>query len=127
MNFKCKELTISDEYLGCTITFSDTIKQEFYENHDYDEINENEKYLMLQRTYPEDEFENDYYTIELSDFEKSGELKEFKIKLDRNIFKIEWDSKKTEIELDIDNKKYDRLVKALKIVTNNRGQLIINE
>jgi len=127
MNFKCKELTISDEYLGCTITFSDSIEQEFYETHDYDEINENEKYLMLQRTYPEDEFENDYYTIELSDFEKSGELKEFKIKLDRNIFKIEWDTKKAEIELDIDNKEYDRLVKALKIVTNNRGQLIINE
>ena len=127
MNFKCKELTISDEYLGCTITFSDSIEQEFYETHDYDEINENEKYLMLKRTYPEDEFENDYYTIELSDFEKSGELKEFKIKLDQNIFKIEWDSKKAEIELDIDNKEYDRLVKALKIVTNNRGQLIINE
>jgi hypothetical protein len=107
MNFKCKELSISNEPLGCTITFSDSIEQEFYKTHKYDEINENEKYLMLQRAYPEDEFEKDYYTIELSDFDKSGELKEFRIELDRRKFKIEWNSLTAEIELEINKNEYE--------------------
>ncbi len=126
MKFKCKELSISNEYLGCTITFSDSIGREFYKTHNYDEINENEKYLMLQRTYPEDEFENDYYTIELSDFDKAGELKEFKIELDRRKFKIEWNSLTAEIELEINKNEYEKLIEALKIVTNNKGKLIVN-
>ena len=32
-------------------------------------------YVLLQRTYPEDEFESDYYYIETSVPDKSGELK----------------------------------------------------
>jgi hypothetical protein len=127
MNFKCKEISISDEYLGFTVTFSDSVEQEFYKTHSYDEINKNEKYLMLQRTYPEDEDESDYYTISLSDFEKSGELNDFTIELDINKFRIEWSNLKAEIELEIDNKEFKKLVEAIKVITNDRGSLIINE
>ena len=77
---------------------------------------------MLQRTYAEDEFENDYYTIELSDFEQSKDLEEFRIDLNRNLFKMEWDSKKAEIELCIDDEEFVKLKEALKTITNNRGR-----
>lgn len=125
MNFKCKELSISNEPLGCTITFSDSIEKEFYKTHKYDEINENEKYLMLQRTYAENEFEKDYYSIELSDFDKSGELKEFRIILDQRKFKIEWNSLTAEIELEINKNEYEKLLEALKIITKTEGKLIV--
>jgi len=122
LNFKSKHLSISDEPFGCTITFSDTVEKG-YSN----EINMDEKYLMLQRTYGEDEFENGYYTIELSDFEQSKDLEEFRIDLNRNLFKMEWDSNKAEIELCIDDEEFVKLKEALKTITNNRGrgQLII--
>jgi len=125
MNFKCRELSIANEPLGCTITFSDSIEKEFYKTHKYDKINENEKYLMLQRTYPEDDFEKDYYTIELNDFDKSGELNEFRIELDRREFKIEWNSLTAEIGLEINKNEYEKLVEALKIITNTKGKLIV--
>ncbi|MFO7883153.1 MAG: hypothetical protein R6U52_11535 [Kosmotogaceae bacterium] len=127
MNFKCKELSISDEPLGCIITFSDTIEKEFYQNHGYDQIIENEVYLMLQRTYTEDDSGKDYFYIEFSNFEKSGKLDDFRIELDRNIFKIEWESYKSEIGIDINQKQFEKLKKALNIIAFNKGQLIINE
>ena len=42
MNFKCNKLSISDEDLGCTITFSDTMDEEFHKCHRYNEITEDE-------------------------------------------------------------------------------------
>ena len=70
MDFECKILTIDDdpEY-GCTVKFCDTIE-------DYDESDDTEvyfftksKYLLIQRSYPEDETEIDWYTIETSESE----------------------------------------------------------
>lgn len=127
MNFKCKELSISNEDLGCTITFSDTIEKEFYKTHRYDEINEDEIYLMLQRTYPKDDYEKDYYYIELSDFDRSGELNDFTIELNENSFKIEWDTNKSGIKIDINQEEFEKLKEALKIITHDRGQIIVNE
>ena len=128
MNFKCNRISISDETLGCTITFYEKEKEEIFEDRSIHEIvNSIGTYLLIQRTYPEDEYENDYYYIEMNDDEKCGELTEFKIELNRDKIKIEWDSEKSIIELNIDKVEYEKLKDALKIITLNKGELIIDE
>src|SRR5688500_3784892 len=101
MKFDCKEIDISDDYLGCSITFSDRKDEDYIENQSYMKIMESMgKYLSLQRSYPEDQFEKDYYTIELSDFAKSGELKDFTINLSRRQFLMNYKSEIIEVQLE---------------------------
>lgn len=128
MKFRCKEISISDKELGYTITFSDTKDKESVENQSYDDIkNSMGNYLMLQRTYPEDEFEKDFYYIEASDFDKSDELKNFKIELRKNLFIIEWSKGNAEIELTITDSEFQDIIKAIKVISNNKGSLKIVE
>ena len=122
MNFKCRQLFVSDDELGLSITFSDLRE---HEKLRASELNINEKYLLLQVVYPENAFEDFYYSIELSDFQKSGELKKFTIKLDRQTFWIEWDANIASIELNIPDEKFNELVKALKSFTAIYGKIII--
>ena len=128
VKFKSHRISISDEELGCTITFYEKEKESYTENSNVQKtINSIGTYLMLQRTYPEDEFETDYYYIELSDFEKSGELSNFKIELNKNKFGIVWESEKAEIELSISELDFEKLKEALRIITNDIGQLTLIE
>lgn len=112
MQFKCKDLSISDEPFGCTITFSGN-----------EEVNEDNKYLMLQRTYAEDDFETDYYYIESSEQENSGELSDCRIELNRNNFKIEWKSSTIDIKLKEDSVEHKKLITAIKKVIKGIGNL----
>lgn len=127
MNFKCKELLISsDEHLGCTVTFSDSLQQDFHKTYGYDEIGDQCTYLLLQRSFGEDEFENDYCHIELSEFEKSTELQNFEIELSRNTFTIQWQSGTCTIDLDITKEDYAKLAEALKVIAGKRGKIAIS-
>jgi hypothetical protein len=129
MKFDCKEISIDDEEFGCTLTLSekedDTIAQM---NMTIDELmNSLGQYLMLQRTYPEDEFESDYYYIETSDPDKSGELINFTIDLYRSQFLMTYDNELFEININPNNREFEDLKKALNKITNKRGQLIIHD
>ena len=88
MKFDCREISISDEAFGCTLILSeknDNAAEQM--KMSIDQItNSSGQYLLLQRTYPEDDYENDYYYFETNDFDKSGELKSFKIELNKNRF-----------------------------------------
>ena len=66
-NFQCIELTIQDEELGCTITFSDSRSADDQFKSMEEIMNSEEKYLLIQRTYPEDDYDADYYYIESSE------------------------------------------------------------
>ena len=44
-------------------------------------MNSLQPYIMLQRTYGEDDFEEDFYYFETIDFDKSEELKDFTIEI----------------------------------------------
>ena len=66
-NFQCIELTIQDEELGCTITFSDSRSADDQFKSMEEIMNSDEKYLLIQRTYPEDDYDADYYYIESSE------------------------------------------------------------
>ena len=67
MKFICQDISINDEDFGCTISFSEN-------RDDYNEENAGKfakmspsqiaeligRYILIQRSYPEDQFEKDY-------------------------------------------------------------------
>lgn len=127
MNFVCKEISISDEEFGCTVTFSEKEEENDFENQKtVDEImNSIGQYVMLQRTYGEDEFEEDYYYFETSDFEKSGELDDFEIILTESNFILTIENDKYEIQIHPDRQIFDDLKSVLSKITESKGKLNI--
>ncbi len=124
MKFDCKKISISDEEFGCTLTLSDEEGNRDVENMTTEELmNSSEQYLLLQRTYSEDEFEKDYYYIETSVPDKIGKLKEFSIDLFRTQFVMNWDNEIFEINIDIDNQIFENLKRTLKKIINKKGHL----
>jgi hypothetical protein len=122
-------LSISDIGFGCTITFSE--KTETYDptkDLTVDEIIASSgQYIMLQRTYAEDEFEDDYYYFESSDFDKSCELEEFKIELTRAKFVISIDNEIFETKINVEELEFENLKIVLSKIINGKGNLIIND
>lgn len=125
MKFTCKDLSIDDEEFGCTVSLSENTDNDDYEKErSTDQILASiGKYIMLQRTYPEDEFENDYYYFESSEFDKSGELTEFTIDLNRSQFIMDFDKELYEIEINVDDRTFEKLKAVLTKLTNGKGQL----
>jgi hypothetical protein len=127
MKFDCKELSISDIEFGCTITFSE--KAQNYEPTNeltFDEIiNSSGQYIMLQRTYGEDEFEDDYCYFETNDFDKSCELEDFKIELFREQFILTIDKGIFRTEIHVDELEFENLKQVLTKIVNGKGKLII--
>ena len=125
MKFSCKEISIDDEDLGCTISFSENVDNDGFEKErTIDEIMDSiGQYITLQRTYPEDEFEKDYYSFESSDFDKSGELVDFKIDLYRTQFVMTFDKELYEIQINVDDQKFENLKVVLTKIANGKGQL----
>lgn len=128
MKFVCKEISISDEEFGCTVTLSENKDDNEFENQKtVDEIMDSiGQYLMLQRTYGEDEFEEDYYYFESSDFDKSGELDEFEITLTENKFILTINNDKYEIQIHPNDQEWTELKTAIKRIAEHKGQLNIN-
>ena len=129
MKFNCKEISISDEEFGCTLTFSEKEDNGSFEiGMTIDEIMASTgQYILLQRTYPEDEYESDYYYLETSNPDKSGELKDFSIHLYRTRFLMTYNNETFEIGINTNDEEFESLKKILEKLTNKRGQLIIHD
>ena len=127
MKFTCKEISISDEEFGCTVTLSENEDDKEFENQKtVDETMDSiGQYIMLQRTFGEDEFEEDYYYFETSDFDKSGELDDFEIILTENNFILTIENDKYEIQIDPNEQEWSELKTAIKRLTEHKGQLNI--
>jgi hypothetical protein len=127
--FECKELLISDLEFGCEITFSansDTDKSS--EELTVDEIQASaQQYIMLQRTYAEGEFEDDYYYFESSDFDKSCELENFKIELSRDKFAININNEMFEAEINVGHIEFENLKLVLAKIINGKDNLIFED
>jgi hypothetical protein len=114
MNFHCEELTIEDKQFGCTITFSDSNTSEDQFKSVEEIINSEEKYLLIQRNYPEDDFESDFYHIESSEIE--GDLnsdEKITVKMDQEKFEIAWPGAHLEIGLNLTDKEMKELEEIL--------------
>ncbi len=129
MKFNCKQVTIDDEEFGCTVTFYE--KEDKYKYEDkisIDKIMASQgQYILLQRTYAEDDFEDDYYYIEMSEYDKSGDLRDFNIDLYRNRFLILYKNELIEVKINLDDREFEKLKTALKKIANKEEQLKINE
>jgi hypothetical protein len=130
MNFECKEVSIDNEEfgLGCTVTFSEMLESEIAQLSEDEIIKNDRNYLMLQRTYPEDEFEkDDSCYIETNFDDNSGFFQEFEIVLSRNKIVVTWEDGNYEVPFNINDKKFVELKKALQIITRHAGELVIHE
>jgi len=129
MKFKCKEISIFDDTLGCEITFSE--KEDLADesaNMSVSEIMDTiGKYLLLQRTYPEDELSDNYYYYETHDENLIGELDNFEVSLSRNHFELKLPNEHIEILINPTEKEFNELKKILPILINNKGKLTVNE
>ena len=121
MNFQCKELTISDEELGCTIIFSDS-KSADDQFKTIDEImNSEEKYLLIQKTYPEDDYEYSYYHIESSESDTELNFEDkMTVRLSREKFEISWSGDQLKIGLDLTDRELNDLKEIFEVVFKER-------
>ncbi len=125
MKFDCKEISINDEEFGCTLTYSEKKESVYEEQHveTKDIANFHGQYLLLQRTYPEDDFEDDYYTVELSDFDKSYELDSFTMDLYRTKFLMTFNSEFIEINIEVNDIEFENLKRIILQITNSKGEV----
>src|SRR5690606_5809553 len=126
MNFQCKELSISDEELGFTIIFSDSQSSDDQFKTEEEIMNSGEKYLLIQRSYPEEEDDDiDYYYIETSetDTELSPRDKMI-VEISQEKFKINWSGDHLEIGLNLTDKEQQELGKAFEVTFKERTILL---
>lgn len=114
-NFQCIELTIQDEEFGCTITFSDSRSADDQFKSMEEIMNSDEKYLLIQRTYPEDDYDADYYYIESSESDEIFKPNEkINIVLNQNLIKVNSAGEQLRIGLNLDNRKLKDLERILR-------------
>lgn len=116
MNFICKELIITDDAdFGCTITFTDSIESDNTEKSISEIINTNERFFTIQRSYPEDYDEIDFYHIETSESDTElGYKDQIVIYLMINRIKIQWCSDEVEIGIDLNINEIAKLKRKIK-------------
>lgn len=116
MNFICKELIITDDAdFGCTITFTDSIESDDTQKSISEIINPNERYFTIQRSYPEDFDEIDFYHIETSESDTElGYKDQIIFYLKSNSVKIQWCSDEVEIGINLNNNEIAKLKRKIK-------------
>ena len=127
MKINCIEISINDEEHGCQVTFSEKKDLgEDTENMTVQEIIDSiGRYLLIQRSYPEDEFESDYIYFETHDEKCAGELIDYKMVLSKERFELNLLNEKIEVLIKPTKKEFSELKKILPILTNNSGKIII--
>jgi hypothetical protein len=125
MNFQCEELTILDGEFGFTITLSDSKSSDDQLKTVEEIMNSGEKYLLIQRSYPEEEDHLNYYYIETSetDTELSPRDKMI-VRLSQNKFEIDWSGDHLEIGLNLSDKKLKELRNAFEVAFKERTILL---
>jgi len=129
MKINCIEISINDEELGCQVTFSE--KKDLGEetaNMSIQEIIESiGKYLLLQRSYPEDDFASGNYYFETHDENLCGDLVDYEMMLSKTRFELKILNETIEVAINPTEKEYTQLKKILPILTDKEGELTIND
>lgn len=128
MNFFSKEIEIEDGEFGCTLTFNED-KTDFESEmrmSSKELMNRTQKYILFQRTYPENDFERDHYYFEPTNFDKACELKDFVMNLYRTRFELTLNGDFYQVQFKENDAKFEQLKSALKIITNGKGTFTIH-
>ncbi|MGK0366758.1 MAG: hypothetical protein ACI85O_003833 [Saprospiraceae bacterium] len=125
INFQCIELTIQDEELGCTVTFSDSRSADDQFKTEEEIMNSVEKYLLIQRSYAEDKYDKENYHIESSESITNFDPHE-KIIMSINHDRLEakWSGEKVLIGLNLKNQELEKLLRILQTKFNERIEII---
>lgn len=129
MKINCIEISISDEELGCQVTFSEkkSLGEKAAHMSVQEIINSTGKYLLIQRSYPDYEDESDYIYFETHNEEYAGELSDYEMFLSKERFRLKLQNGEIEVLIKPTDKEYSELKKVLSILTNKTGKLIIND
>jgi hypothetical protein len=133
MEFNCKEILIYDEDLGCQILFTENANiGSKSQNISIKELMKStSKYLLIQRFYSEDDFEdnsesiNSYY--ETHDDNLCGGLENFELELSRHFLMLRFPAENIEISIKPTEKEYTELKTLLPVLTNKKGKISIND
>jgi hypothetical protein len=121
INFQCIELTIQDEELGCTVTFSDSRSADDQFKTEEEIMNSIEKYLLIQRTYAEDEYDKENYHIESSESNANFDPREKIImRINHNRLEAKWSGEEILIGLNLKNQELENLLRVLDSQFNER-------
>lgn len=129
MKINCIEISISDEELGCQVTFSEnkSLGEKAAEMSVQEIIDSTGEYLLIQRSYPDYEDESDYIYFETHNEEYAGELKDYEMVLTKERFELRLRNGKIQVLINPTDKDYSELKKILPILTNKTGKLIVND
>jgi len=129
MKLNCIEISINDDDLGCQVTFSEnkSLGEESANMTTSEIIESIGRYLLLQRSYPEDEFDSNNYYFETHNENLCGDLIDFQMKLSRTFFELEIQSEIIEVSINPTEKEFNDLKKILSLLTNKNGILIVND
>ena len=128
MQFDCKEILISEEEFGCSISFSEKENGIAKEHLTVEELlHATGQYVMLMRKYSEDELEEDFLYIETPDPNKSGEIQSFLMNLYPGKFSISYDKDLIEIGLTMHAQKMEEIKRVVKKLAHKKGQLNIHD
>ncbi|MFT4662424.1 MAG: hypothetical protein ACI9AT_001021 [Ulvibacter sp.] len=128
LDFQCIELTIQDEELGCTITFSDSKSADDQFKTEEEIMNSVEKYLLIQKTYAEDEYDTEHYHIECSESNFGFDPdKKIIINITLERLEVKWLEGKVTIGLNLKNQELENLLRIFEVkfhekITINRTQ-----
>jgi len=129
MKINCSEISINDDDLGCQITFSeDRDLGKKTENMSVKEIIDSAgKYLLLQRSYPENEYGINYYYFETHNENLRGDLINYEMTLSRTYFEFKIQNEKIAISINPTEKEFGELKKILQRLTNKKGKLTLKD
>jgi len=128
MKFNCVDISINDDELGCQVTFSEkkSLGEEAAKMSVQEIIDLTGKYLLIQRSYPDYEDESDYIYFETHDEQFAGRLVDYEMVLSQECFELNLSNSKIEVLISPSDNEYSELKKALPLLTNKSGKLIIN-
>jgi hypothetical protein len=127
MEFVCKEIELDKSEFGITITLYDKLQNHSSTSEQsIDEImTELGTYIMLQRTFGDDENDSDYCTFECSDFDLSRELVDCEFLLSDRMFAIKFIDFEFSIDITEQTKKRNALKEMLEDLVVGSNKLII--
>ncbi|MBI9062641.1 MAG: hypothetical protein JEZ14_11705 [Marinilabiliaceae bacterium] len=129
MKLNCIDLSISDEELGCQVTFAEKkrLGEETADMTVQEIIDSTGKYLLIQRSCSDYEDDIEFIYYETHDEEFAGELVDYEMVLSPDCFELNLSNGKIEVSIRPTDREYSELKKVLPLLTNKSGKLNIKE
>jgi hypothetical protein len=122
MEFTCKHISISKEFMGYQIKFQEK-EEDSEDNHEY---NENDNYLLIQKSFGEDENDHDYVHIESNNRKFCGNESIRSLALHKCKLIVEAKNKESmQINFNCSNEKNEEIKKMIKDICPKKWVLKI--